>query len=77
MNKHDRTYYDTRTTFHPIPGELYQNEGGGLYRCIGHTSDGGHVFRNAASRWQCTCYGVGQYADGAIDWDYSLHGCFV
>lgn len=68
-------YYRTRTHFEPEERMVYENEGGGEYKCI--ESDGTTAwFRNISSGWTFIAHGVGIYCDGKIDWQYSTNGSF-
>jgi hypothetical protein len=68
--------YESRKPFSPVTGELYENAGGGRYRCLraDHTEAS---FINVASGWLLRAHGCGIYQDGKIDWDYSTGGCFA
>lgn len=71
------TDYSTRRAFNPYTGDVYENEGGGRYRCLfSEAWDNTAVFRNVASGWTFTAHGVGIYSNGLIDWDYSTGGRF-
>lgn len=77
--EHTKEYYATRKRITPTLGKVYRNDNGSLYRCIGLTLEGA-IFRavkGTYGKWECTCHGVGQYEDGAIDWDYSTNGHFA
>ena len=75
MNGRQRAYYATRTPFSPIQGKTYQNEGGGIFKCI-HEDFSNPTMQNVTSGWTFTAVGVGIYIDGRIDWDYSKFGRF-
>lgn len=63
--------------FRPSVGSVYQNAGGGQFRCQYVASDGEFAWmQNTASGWTCRCHGIIRYEDGTIEWDYSLHGHF-
>jgi len=55
-------YIQTRTKFTPEIGQIYENEGGGKYRCTGYF---GRYFRdepimeNIQSGWTLIAHGVG------------------
>lgn len=67
----------TRQRFTPERGKTYTNEGdGGSYYCI-NGSDQDALLRNIKSGWTFLAHGVGRYADGSIDWDYSTGGRFT
>ena len=73
-----REYYDSRKPFHPEHGVVYENEGGGMYECTSWKNDDTDtaLFRNVKSGWHFVAHGIGIYADGKIDWDYSTSGTF-
>lgn len=63
--------------FRPTVDSVYENAGGGLYRCQYVSSDGSFAWmQNTVSGWSCRCIGIVRYEDGTIEWDYSLHGHF-
>lgn len=61
-------------------GRIYQNRGGGKFRCLiswgGHGQESRAVVRNIDSGWRCTAHGITMYEDGTIEWDYSAGGFF-
>lgn len=59
----------------PNIGTVYENRGGGKFRCM-DTFDGGAVMQNVASKWTFRANGIIQYNDGTIEWDYSTGGHF-
>lgn len=66
-----------RQKFIPKYGQVYQNAGGGTYKCVGAYDDNYSAkFQNVASGWTLHAHGVGIYEDGSIDWDYSTGGHF-
>lgn len=65
-----------RKAFSPAPGMIYNNRGGGSYRCMKTNYDGTPVFQNIASGWTLSAHGCGVYPDGSIDWDFSTGGHF-
>ena len=70
-----------RKPFRPKPGKIYENHGGGIFRCEGKVRYG-HIgweanFRNVKSGWTFEARGVHVYEDGRIDWDYSVQGRFI
>ena len=65
-----------REKFMPETGKVYQNEGGGTYRCI-EASDAQVIMQNTKSGWTLNAHGCGIYEDGTIDWDYSTGGHFA
>ena len=65
----------SRIRITPEVGRIYENEGGGTYKCIDY--DGNTpIMQNVKSGWTMHCHGVGQYENGTIDWDYSTGGYF-
>ena len=76
MNR--REYLAARKPFTPVPGEIYENEGGGhyKYKCL-RSWDGASRMRNVTSGWDFVAHGCGVYPDGRIDWDYSTDGGFA
>lgn len=66
----------TSMKFGPDVGEVYENVGGGMYRCL-MIGDGSALMRNVLSGWTFIAHGLGVYADGRIDWDYSTDGKFM
>ena len=61
----------------PSVGSVYQNAGGGRFRCTLVADDGEFAWmQNTASGWTCRCHNIVRYVDGTIEWDYSLHGHF-
>ncbi|MBQ1576682.1 MAG: hypothetical protein IIZ83_06955 [Oscillospiraceae bacterium] len=67
------------TPFSPEPGKIYENEGGGVFRC--ESLSGGNMFDawmvNVRSGWYFLARGVRLYPDGRIDWNYSTGGRFT
>ena len=57
-------------------GVIYENAGGGTYRCIRSTEDGA-IMQNVRSGWTFEAVGLGIYENGTIDWDRSRNGYFV
>lgn len=73
-----KEYRESRLPFVPKPGEVYENEGGGTYRCLsvdGYT--GSARMSNTASGWTFDAYHIGIYSDRKIDWWYSTNGQFL
>lgn len=69
-----------REGFTPKTGEVYENQGGGTYRCLwGRTGAGCREakMQNVKSGWTFIAHGCGIYEDGRIDWDYSTGGHFA
>lgn len=79
MTSEKRAYYETRHAFRPKVGHVYENEGGGSFRCIDlfNFFYNDAVMRNVKSGWTFVAHGVGIYEDGRIDWDYSTGGYFA
>ena len=71
-----REYRDSRKAFRPEVGGVYENQGGGIFRCLKSGRDRSKM-QNVRSGWTFQAHGVGVYADGRIDWDYSTGGVFV
>lgn len=59
----------------PEIGKTYDNHGGGQYRCL-RSSRNGATFINTKSSWKFQAWGIRQYKDGTIEWDYSTGGVF-
>ena len=72
-----------RKLFNPVYGEIYQNRGGGYYRCITPPylkfdyPDGEARMMNVQTGWTIRVAGIVQYEDGTIEWDYSHGGYFT
>lgn len=66
-----------REKFTPKAGEVYRNQGGGIFRCLrsGYTA-GEATMQNVKSGWTLSAHGCGIYEDGTMDWDYSTGGRF-
>ena len=58
-----------------LPGAVYENKGGGFYKCL-RTMPDGAVMRNQKSGWQFVAHVITMYEDGTIEWDYSTGGDF-
>ena len=72
-----KDYYNSRKAFTPETGGVYENESGGIFRCLRiDTYRQTAVMRNERSGWTFKAHGVGIYKDGRIDWDYSTDGYF-
>ena len=69
-------YYNTRKRFNPEVGKIYENLGGGLYRCL-MTGECVAVMQNVVSSWTFIAHGCGMYENELIDWDYSTDGKFM
>ena len=76
MGKHGRSDRN-RERFVPTPGEIYENAGGGSYKCESVNFDGSAWMVNVKSGWELLAHGVGRYPDGKIDWNYSTGGHFT
>lgn len=79
MTAEKRQYYATRKHFRPVVGKIYENEGGGVFKCLPSSeyySDYNAVLVNILSGWTFAAHGIGVYIDGRIDWDYSTDGYF-
>ena len=74
-----KDYYNSRKSFTPEVGGVYENESGGIFRCLGaaHWINNAVVMQNVRSGWTFKAHGVGIYKDGRIDWDYSTDGYFA
>lgn len=66
---------ESRISFKPKMGQVYQNHGGGSYLCLGSYSDVA-IMQNISSGWTLTAHGIGIYEDQTIDWDFSTAGHF-
>lgn len=63
--------------FRPTVDHVYENAGGGTFRCQYVAEDGEFAWmQNTASGWSCRCHDIVRYEDGTIEWGYSLHGHF-
>ena len=65
-----------RWKFVPEVGTIYQNHGGGTFKCLsvrGRTAQ----FVNINSGWTFVAHECHRYADGSIDWNWSTGGRFV
>ena len=69
-----------RHRYKPEFGTIYQNHGGGTFRCTGrpYKTWAGYCARmeNTKSGWTFEAKGICSYADGTIDWDFSTGGHF-
>lgn len=63
--------------FTPIVGEVYRNCNGLDYKCISVHHNGRATMRRVKDNWTLVAVGIRQYEDGAIEWDYSLAGCWT
>ena len=66
-----------RKKFTPVSGKVYENQGGGAFRCLWVISSGKAVMQNVVSGWTFNAHGCGIYENGNIDWDYSTSGYFA
>ena len=69
-----------RLHYKPECGCIYQNHGGGIFRCIKaprrcHIGIAARM-QNTKSGWTFEARGIHRYEDGSIDWDYSVDGHF-
>ena len=65
-----------RWKFVPEVGTIYQNHGGGTFKCLsvrGRTAR----FVNINSGWTFLAHECHRYTDGSIDWNWSTGGRFV
>lgn len=69
-------FYSNRKRFNPEVGQVYENLGGGLYRCL-MTGEGIAMMQNVVSGWTFIAHGCGMYENKFIDWDYSTDGRFM
>ena len=73
---------EKRRPFQPKAGHVYRNHGGGDFLCLGHIRKEYYTgwtarMQNIASGWTFEARGICCYADGRIDWDYSVGGQFA
>lgn len=61
----------------PIVGQVYHNRNGYDYKCTAAYSGGRAAMRRVKDGWTLVAVGVRQHEDGAIEWDYSLAGCWT
>lgn len=77
MTEERRAYLRSRRPFTPGIGRVYTGAGSsGTYRCIDSWCREA-ILQNLRSGWTFLAHGIGCYADGAIDWDYSTGGSFA
>ena len=77
MTAEKRAYYATRKRATLNPGIVYENEGGGFFRCLrSDPTVTAAIIQNIKSGWTFMAHGIGIYIDGRIDWDYSTGGRF-
>lgn len=63
--------------FIPSIDGIYENAGGGTYRCelpLGDSCDA--WMQDTASGWTLLAHGIVRYENGTIEWDYSTGGHF-
>ena len=74
-----KKFFETGEKFVPEAGKTYTNRGGGQYRCMRSSSwpPFSGVMQNVKSGWTFDAIGCQMYADGTIEWDFSLRGKFV
>ena len=65
-----------REKYIPKAGSIYENAGGGSFKCIKTSYNGEALMRNIRSGWTFIAHGIGIYPDGKIDWDWSRGGAF-
>lgn len=56
--------------FKPVPGTVYHNKGGSDYVCLDAGETVAH-FMNVYSGWTLLAFGLVQYENGWIEWDWS------
>lgn len=71
MKKHIRT-----VPFLPEVGKVYENHGGGTFRCMSLKGGCTAVMQNTKSGWTFTAHDIVRYGDGRIEWGYSTGGRF-
>lgn len=54
--------------FVPVPGRLYVNRNGYVYKCLRLNADGDPVLMQMDTGWLLTATGCRVYHDGQIDW---------
>ena len=55
-------------SFVPVPGRLYVNRNGYVYKCLRLNADGDPVLMQMDTGWLLTATGCRVYHDGQIDW---------
>ena len=68
-----------RKKFTPVPGQVYQNHGGGEYRCLrsgGFVPARSGIMQNTKTGWTFVAWGCTIFADGTIEWARSVCGTF-
>lgn len=55
-------------SFVPVPGRLYVNRNGYVYKCLRLNADGDPVLMQMDTGWLLTAVGCRVYHDGQIDW---------
>ena len=55
-------------SFVPVPGRLYVNRNGCVYKCLRLNADGDPVLMRMDTGWLLTATGCRVYHDGQIDW---------
>ena len=68
--------YARSMPFAPVPGEVYENHGGGTFRCLRSLYGTEAEMQNIKSGWTFTAHGCRRYQDNTIEWDYSTGGRF-
>lgn len=74
-----KEYLQTRKPYTPEVGRVYENEGGGFYRCLNRGTGRSQYSATMVSvkGWMFIAHGLGIYEDGKIDWTYSTGGIFI
>lgn len=57
-------------------GTVYENAGGGFYKCLRVIDRDTYEMVNVYSGWVIIVHTVTYYEDGCIEWDYSTMGHF-
>ena len=72
---------DERRSFRPVEQEVYENHGGGTFRCMAKPFGRGRrwsaIMQNVKSGWTFIAKDIRRYPDGRIDWAYSTQGHFM
>lgn len=71
MKKHIRT-----VPFLPEVGAVYENHGGGTFRCLRNKGGTTAVMQNVKSGWTFTAHECRRYGNGTIEWNWSTGGRF-
>ena len=62
--------------FLPEIGKVYENHGGGTFRCLSLKGGCTAVMQNVKSGWTFTAHDIVRYGDDTIEWGYSTGGRF-